>query len=158
MFQLVDSLDGNSSGGTHLVNLNTGVRVVVQNQLGCPFHGLCHHAHAVFGIDTHFNAGLHGCLDILKHVGDAAGSHGSGCRNLFFGNEHGESHLVENVQHQLLLLLGGIAAGDECHAFHLADGGIGNKTEHGHFFVCYIVCQLFKRNAGCNGYKNLCAF
>ena len=74
------------------------------------------------------------------------------------GNEHGESHLVENVQHQLLLLLGGIAAGDECHAFHLADGGIGNKTEHGHFFVCYIVCQLFKRNAGCNGYKNLCAF
>lgn len=37
MFQLVDSLDGNSSGGTHLVNLNTGVRVVVQNQLGCPF-------------------------------------------------------------------------------------------------------------------------
>ena len=37
MFQLVDSLDGNSSGGTHLVNLNTGVRVVVQNQFGGAF-------------------------------------------------------------------------------------------------------------------------
>ena len=158
MFQLVDAPDGDAAGGAYFINFYAGVRVVVQYQLGCSFHGLRHHAHAVLGVDAHFDAGLHGCLDVLQYVCDAAGSHGSGGGEFFFGDEQGKAHLVEDVQHQLFLLRGGVAAGDERHALHFADGGVGDDAEHGHFLVGHVLCQFFEGDAGGNGDKYLFAF
>ena len=68
---------------------------------------------------------------ILQYISDTAGSHGGGCRYLIFGNQHGKSHLVEDVEQKLFLFLAGVTACRR-HAFHLADGGVGDEAEHGH--------------------------
>ena len=154
MFQLVDTLDCNSAGSAYLVNLYGGMRIVVQNQFGGAFYRLGYHAHAVLGVNAQFYSGLHGCLDILQYISDAAGSHGGGCRYLIFGNQHGKSHLVEDVEQKLFLFLAGVTACNERHAFHLADGGVGDEAEHGHLLVCH----FFKTDAGSYGDKYLLAF
>ena len=65
----------------------------------------------------------------------------------FFRDKHGESHLVEDIQHQLFLFFGSIAAGNQSHTFHFADGSIGNDAEHGHFRFRYVVSQFFEVDA-----------
>ena len=56
------------------------------------------------------------------------------------------------------MFLAGVTACNERHAFHLADGGVGDEAEHGHLLVCHVVCQFFERDAGSYGDKYLLAF
>ena len=45
---------------------------------------------------------------------------------------------VEDVEQKLFLFLAGVTACNERHAFHLADGGVGDEAEHGHLLVCHV--------------------
>lgn len=120
--QLVDSLDGNSPVRTLSIS-TPKVRIVVSSQLGC-LSGYFIFLY-VFGMIPISNMACAGLLDILKHVGDAAKSW-QWLPNLFSSGNDAvtESHLVENVNISCSPALGGIAAGDECHAFHIADGSV----------------------------------
>ena len=158
MFQLINAFDGDTARGTYFVYFYTGVCVIVQYQFGCSFYGLGHHPHGILGVNSHFYAGLHGSLNIFQYIGNAAGSHGSASCEFFFRDKHGESHLVEDIQHQLLLFFGSIAAGNQSHTFHFADGSIGNDAEHGHFRFRYVVSQFFEVDACGDRNNDLLAF
>ena len=134
------------------------MRIVVQYQFGGAFYRLGYHAHSILGVNAHLYSGLHGGLDIFQYVSNAAGSHGGGGRYFLLGNQHGKSHLVEDVEQQLFLFFACIPAGDKRHALHLADSGVGDEAEHSHFLICHIVRQLLERYAGRHGDKYLFAF
>jgi len=155
MFQFIDTFDGNTAGGTYFIDFYAGMRIIIQYQFGCSLYRLSHHSHCIFGINPHFYTGLHGSLDVFQHISDSAGSHGSAGCEFFFGDQHGKSHLIENIQHQLFLFFGRITTGNQCHTFHLADGGVRNNAEHGHFRFGYVVSQLFKVDACSNRNDNL---
>ena len=95
VFQFVDPFDCDSARCSHFVDFYAGVGVVVLNQCSSSFQGLRYHLHGVFGAESHFDAGLHSCLDIFQYVGNAAGSQCGGCCYFIFGNQHDCSHFAE---------------------------------------------------------------
>jgi len=128
--------------------------VVVQNQRSRSFNRLSDHPLCILWIDTQFDTCLHGCLNVLQYIRNAARCQGRSCCHLLFGNQHRQAHFVEDVQHQLFLLLRGMMACDERHAFQLRDSGIGNHPEDAHL-LSYPTFELFERNASRNGYQHL---
>ena len=155
MLQAVDAFDGKSAGGADFVYLKCGMGVALQDEFGGTFDGLGHHLHAVLGIDAQLDAHLHDCLDVLQGIGNAARGHGRGSSKLFFGQQHGQSHFVEDVEHQLLLFGTGVGTGNECHALHLADGGVGYQAEDGHLRTSKQVPDFAQTDAGGDGDEHL---
>ena len=76
MLQFVDAFNGNSAGCSHFVDLNAWMGVIVQYQFGGTFYRLGNHIHGIRWSDSHFDARLHGSLNIFQHVSDTAGGQG----------------------------------------------------------------------------------
>ena len=127
MLHLVESLDGHASWCRYQVDGCLWVQSAGFEQFYGSLHGLHHNLLGIISLEAQLHAALSCCADVAHGVGDAARGEGSACCQVLLVGNQGVTHLVEDANHRLRVLLRGIDGYDEGHRCHLCDGNVRNR-------------------------------
>ena len=129
MLHLVETLDGHASRRCYQVDGSLWVQTAGFEQFYSSFHSLHHDLLGIISLEAQLHAALCSCTDVAHGVGDTTrGERGTCCQVLLVCNQ-GVTHLVEDANHRLRLLLRGIDGHDKRHRCHLGNGDVGYCQE-----------------------------
>src|SRR5690554_472059 len=146
----METTNGYSAGGGHLVDLRFGVASFLLQQKRCALHCLGHQLLGLIRLKAQFHTARHGGPDIAQRISDATGGQRGSCSQLRLRQQKRLSHLPKQVLNYSFLVGTGIERGVAGHGLPYGYCRIGHGPKQWETSSTKSL-QALQTKAGCQG-------